>query len=100
VDKGRDAPRVSHLLAVIDEYKDRTGQPSDASISRAIGVARQTISSWRRRGIKDLPEFETLVNLAALTGRDYESVVLRAALIDAGWIEERPDEPPSREETA
>lgn len=79
---------MSRLVAIVDEYKDRTGQPSDASISRAIGVARQTVSSWRRRGIRDLPERDALVELARLVGRDYESVVLRAALLDAGWIEE------------
>jgi hypothetical protein len=78
------------LIAIIDDYKDRTGQPSDASISRAIGVARQTVSSWRRRGIRDLPERASLVELARLTGRDYETVVLHAALLDAGWITEEP----------
>lgn len=86
----RDSAPVSRLIAIIDEYKDRTGQPSDASISRAIGVARQTVSSWRRRGIKDLPDRNTLVELARLTSRDYETVVLRAALLDAGWVAEEP----------
>jgi transcriptional regulator with XRE-family HTH domain len=87
-DRARKASAVGHLIAVVDEYKDRTGQPSDASISRAIGVARQTVSNWRTRGIKELPEFATLRKLANLVGRDYETVVLRAALLDAGWIEE------------
>lgn len=77
---------MSRLVAIIDEYKDKTGQPSDASISRAIGVARQTVSSWRRRGLRDLPERDTLIELARLTGVDYETVVLRAALVDAGWV--------------
>lgn len=77
---------MSQLVAIIDDYKDRTGQPSDASIGRAIGLARQTVSSWRRRGLKELPDRKALVELARLTGRDYESVVLRAALLDAGWI--------------
>lgn len=88
-DQGRKAAPVSRLVAIVDDYKDRTGHPSDASISRAIGVARQTVSSWRRRGLKDLPERASLVELARLTGLDYETVVLRAALLDAGWIEER-----------
>lgn len=100
-DHRRDAHSVSHLIAVIDDYKDRTGQPSDASISRAIGVARQTVSSWRRRGIRDLPERDALVELAKLVGRDYETVVLRAALLDAGWVTETPAEgtPVVEEET-
>jgi hypothetical protein len=81
---------VSRLIAIIDDYKDRTGQPSDASISRAIGVARQTVSSWRRRGLRELPERASLVELARLTGQSYERVVLRAALLDTGWIDEEP----------
>lgn len=92
-DQREDAAPVSRLVAIIDDYRDRTGQPSDASIARAIGVARQTLSSWRRRGIRELPERDSLIALAHLTGRDYPTVVLRAALLDAGWITE--DDPPS-----
>lgn len=84
---------MSQLLALIDEYKDTHGAPSDSSIARAIGVAPQTISSWRKRGIKHPPNPETLRQLAALVGKDYERVVLRAALLDVGWIEEDPDQP-------
>lgn len=79
---------MSHLLALVDDYKDRHGQPSDASIARVIGVAPQTISSWRKRGIKDPPDHEALRNLAHLLSVDYESVVLRAALLDAGWVDD------------
>lgn len=79
---------MSHLLAIIDAYKDAHGQPSDSSVARAIGVAPQTISSWRKRGIKEPPARETLRALATLTRLDYEAVVLRAALLDAGWLEE------------
>lgn len=79
---------MSRLIAIIDDYKDRTGQPSDASISRAIGVARQTVSSWRTRGIHQLPAQETLRELARLTGRDFKNEVLQAALLDSGWLTE------------
>lgn len=78
---------MSELVSMIDEYKDRVGGPSDASIGRAIGVARQTISSWRRRGIHDLPERSTLIALADLLGRDYVSQVLPAVLRDTGYID-------------
>lgn len=77
---------MSHLLAIIDEYKDAHGAPSDSSIARALGVAPQTISSWRKRGIKQLPERETLLALARLTRKDYGSVVLPAVLLDIGYI--------------
>lgn len=79
---------MSHLLRLIDDYKDAHGQPSDSSIARAIGVAPQTISSWRKRGIKEPPARATMEKLARLTRLDYETVVLRAALLDAGWIGE------------
>lgn len=89
---------MSRLIAIIDDYKDRTGQPSDASISRAIGVARQTVSSWRTRGIHQLPEQNTLRELARLTGRDFKSEVLEAALFDAGWLtEDETQDPPGTE---
>lgn len=81
---------MSRLVDLIDEYKDTHGAPSDSSIARAIGAKPQTISSWRTRGIKEPPSVETMRNLARLLAVDYESVVLRAALLDAGWIAEEP----------
>lgn len=82
---------MSRLVAIIDAYKDKHGQPSDSSIARAIGVKPQTVNSWRKRGIKEPPAREALRELARLTNLDYETQVLRAALLDAGWIEERGD---------
>lgn len=78
---------MSNLLALIDDYKDRHGAPSDSSIARAIGSKPQTISSWRTRGIKEPPDREVLRELARFLRVDYETVVLRAALLDAGWID-------------
>lgn len=77
----------SRLLAIIDAYKDTHGQPSDASIARAIGIAPQTISSWRKRGIRQPPSPETLRQLAAFTNQPPLEVI-HAALLDAGWITE------------
>lgn len=79
---------MSRLLAIIDAYKDKHGQPSDSSIARAIGVAPQTISSWRKRGIKSPPDPKNLRRLADLVVEDYETVVLRAVLLDVGWLDE------------
>lgn len=84
---------MSRLLAIIDEYKDTHGAPSDSSIARAIGVKPQTISSWRKRGLKEPPDRDALRELARLAHLDYETVVLRAALLDSGWIDE-PQEAP------
>lgn len=89
---------MSRLIALIDDYKDRHGQPSDASIARAIGVAPQTVNSWRKRGIRDVPDRDSLRKLAALLRVDYERVVLRAVLMDLGWIE--PEEWPPTSSSA
>lgn len=78
---------MSKLIALIDEYKDTHGSPSDSSIARAIGVAPQTISSWRNRGIRQLPESETLRNLAHLVQRDYATEVIPAVMADIGYVE-------------
>lgn len=84
---------MSELLRIIDDYKDRHGQPSDASIARAIGVAPQTLSSWRKRGIKEPPAVETLRRMAEFMRLPYEDFVLQAALVDAGWRETMPKPP-------
>lgn len=94
---------MSRLVALIDEYKDTHGAPSDSSIARAIGVAPQTISSWRKRGIREVPNTDRLRDLARFIGQDYAQVVLRAALIDAGLARESDfGNPPAsnREDTA
>lgn len=95
---------MSRLIALIDEYKDTHGAPSDSSIARAIGVAPQTISSWRRRGIREVPDTDRLRDLAGFIGRDYVTVVLRAALIDSGLaresdFESTPTPPAPRKDT-
>lgn len=88
---------MSRLLAIIDDYKDRHGQPADAAVARAIGIKPQTLSSWRKRGIREPPAVDSLRNLAALANVDYETVVLRAVLIDTGLVEEKPNDPPAEE---
>lgn len=79
---------MSKLLAIIDAYKDAHGQPSDASIARAIGIKPQTLNTWRKRGFKIPPDNQALRELARLTNLDYRTVVLHAALVDAGWEED------------
>lgn len=78
---------MSRLLAIIDAYKDAHGGPSDASVARSLGITSSALSSWRKRGLKEPPSMTALRKLADLTHLDFESVVLRAALIDAGWVE-------------
>lgn len=82
---------MSRLVSLIDEYKDTHGQPSDASIARAVGIEPQTVSAWRNRGVRELPRPDTLMRLAAFLGYDYDTVVLDAVLRDTGWRKD--DEP-------
>jgi transcriptional regulator with XRE-family HTH domain len=87
---------MSRLVDLIDDYKDRHGQPSDASIARAVGIAPQTLNSWRKRGIRELPNAEALRQLAALLGVAAD-VTFYAAGVDAGYIVET-EAPPSIED--
>lgn len=86
---------MSRLVALIDEYHDAHGHPGDASVARAVGIAPQTISSWRRRGMKRLPKQASLRKLAAFLGKS-EAEVFYAAGVDTGYIIEEvqaPDDP-------
>lgn len=92
---------MSQLIAIIDQYKDTHGAPSDSSIARAIGVAPQTISSWRKRGIKEAPAVDAIKRLAVLVGLPYEDYILQAVLVDTGYRDSMPDPPnPGREVTS
>lgn len=51
-----------------------------------MGVAPQTLTNWYN-GLSRMPEREHLMALAELTGKPYR-VVLRAALIDAGLVDD------------
>jgi transcriptional regulator with XRE-family HTH domain len=97
-DDAADGRQPSRLLALIDDYRARNGNPPDASIARAIGVAPQTLNSWRKRGMKEMPRNpETLRNLARLLRVD-EKVTAYAALVDTGYvIEHFEDEDPPAE---
>lgn len=77
---------MSQLIRLIDAHRAANGMPSEASIARAIGVAPQTLNSWRNRGIRELPSRDTLKALAQLLRVDFESTVLKAALVDTGWV--------------
>lgn len=88
---------MSQLLALIDAYKDTHGSPSDASIARAVGIAPQTLSSWRKRGIRELPQPDTLASLAGLLGVPHEEYLLQVALYDSGWRKTMPTLPEHKE---
>ena len=79
---------MSELGKIIEGYKDRHGQPSDASIARAIGVAPQTLDSWLNRGMRTVPRNkEPLRELSQLVGLDYR-VIVDAIAVDIGLLDE------------
>lgn len=82
---------TTRLVDLIDDYKARNGNPSDRSIARAIDASEGVISAWRQRGIRELPNAETLRRLAAFLHVNDETVFY-AAGVDAGYIIEPTDE--------
>lgn len=81
---------MSELVKIIDGYKDRHGQPSDASIARAIGIPAQTLDSWRNRGMRNVPNNKApLRELARLVGLDY-SIIAQAVAVDIGLMDKMP----------
>jgi len=85
---------VSELYAIVQRHQDNFG-PSASEIARRIGAAPQTVSSWKTRGLRALPEKKLLVALAQLTHTPYGDV-LAAALRDTGYIPEDADVPMER----
>lgn len=78
---------MSRLIDLIDEYRAAHGMPSEASIARQIGVAKQTVNAWRNRGLTELPDKETLRKLAAVLHMS-EADVFYAVGVDTGYIVE------------
>ena len=75
------------LYGIVQAHADRWGVRA-ASIARQIGAKPQTISSWKHRGVRQLPDPVTLSALAQVTGRPYREVI-DAALTDAGYLPRR-----------
>lgn len=76
------------LWAIVQEHIDgELYPPSRRQVAKQMGVAPQTLSNWYN-GLSSVPQREHLMALAELTGKPYRAV-LRAALIDAGLLEER-----------
>ncbi|MCW2785193.1 MAG: putative transcriptional regulator [Marmoricola sp.] len=84
---------MSRLTDLIDTFRDANGGRSDASIARQAGMAPQTISSWRTRGLKELPKQDMLRGLASVLGLPDEEVFY-AAGVDTGYIIETVTEIP------
>lgn len=77
---------MSELYDIVQAYMDDRDR-SAAWVARHIDAAPQTVSSWKARGLRALPEKRLLIALARLTHRPYGDV-LRAALLDTGYLPE------------
>ncbi|MFJ7723807.1 hypothetical protein ACIQYM_37730, partial [Rhodococcus erythropolis] len=75
---------MSELWNLIQSHLDRYGV-RDAEFARRMGSTPQTLNSWKKRGVRQLPNKELLEAVAEVTGRDYRQV-LDAALIDTGYL--------------
>jgi len=74
---------MGELYGIIQKHLDRYGV-REAALARLMGTSSQTINSWKTRGVRQLPTRALLEALARETGTPYD-VVLRAALVDAGY---------------
>lgn len=73
------------LWSVIQAHLDRYGV-YEAVFARRMGTSPQTINTWKVKGVKRLPERWLLEAVARETSTPYD-VVLRAALIDTGYLD-------------
>lgn len=75
---------MGELYTIIQKHLDRYGV-REAALARLMGTSSQTINSWKTRGVRQLPTRTLLEALARETGTPY-SMVLRAALVDTGYL--------------
>jgi transposase-like protein len=85
---------MGHLWDIVEAHHDRYG-PSVSEIARRMDVGSQTLFNWRDRPMRELPRKRLLEALAEVTGRSYDEV-LRAALLDIGYVEPPTDTPQTR----
>lgn len=79
---------MGELGALVEAWRDRRDpRPSDAWIGQKVGArSRSTVGPWLNG--TSMPKPEHLRALASLIGLRYRDV-LDAALLDAGYLEER-----------
>ncbi|CAM3737156.1 hypothetical protein ACXYTP_19110 [Tsukamurella ocularis] len=81
---------VSELWSLIQSHLDQYGV-TDAEFARRMGVSPQTLNSWKKRGVRKLPDRDKLESVSELTRNTYAHV-LDAALVDSGYKDELRDE--------
>lgn len=80
-------------MRLIQSHLDRYGV-KEAEFARRIGTMPQTVNSWKKRGLKTLPERRLLQAVSEVTKVPY-LVVLDAALVDSNYRESMADDLPT-----
>lgn len=79
---------MSHLGNLIQAHIDSADYaPSARTLAKRIGISPTAFGHWRTGGLKRLPAAENLRAAARVLGVPY-SHVLRAALLDADYLED------------
>lgn len=76
---------TGELWSIIQAHLDRYGV-YEAVFARRMGTKPQTINTWKNLGVKRLPE-RWLLEAVAREAREPYEVVLRAALLDTGYLD-------------
>ena len=92
-----DVQGYGALWAMVQEHLDRTSV-SERAFARQAGLKHQTLNAWKNREAHQLPQRETLEQVARALGVPYLDV-LRAALRDAGYVDD-PDQMSTGDPTA
>ncbi len=74
---------MSHLWDIIQAHLDEYGV-REAALARRMDTSPQTLNSWKKRGLKQLPERWLLEAVARETKTPYEDV-LDAVLFDISY---------------
>ena len=78
-----------HLWQIIQEHLDAYGV-REAEFARRIGTSPQTVNSWKKRGVRSLPDKALLVGVSEVTRRPYDEV-LTAVLFDISYLPKEND---------
>lgn len=79
-----------HLWDIIQKHLDDYGV-REAEFARRIGTSPQTVSSWKKRGLRTLPDKRLLIGVADVTRRSYDEV-LDAVLRDTRYLPKDADD--------
>ena len=80
---------MGDLWGIAQRHMDAFGVRA-AALARRMGTSPQTLSSWKQRGVHQLPSVDLLEALARETRTPYGEV-LAAALRDAGYLPKERD---------